>query len=159
MTHMKKREGRIGKNYEKYYRSDREKLYNTKFWTILTHFIGLSQSFAVSGYLFLSLAILGYIWLSRAIFRYLWLSQYVSGQWRMRVSVLSRSRDWRYRDIGFVSVSYKISELVSSRSRLGWKFFRQSRLGLVSFASILLRLVSVSSWPGCEVFKEMKPKS
>ena len=36
---------------------------------------------------------------------------------------------------------------------------RQSRLGLVSFASILLSLVSVSSLPGCVVFKEMKTNS
>ena len=141
MTHMKKREGRIGKNYEKYYRSEREQLYNTKFWTILTHFIGLSQSFAVSGYLFLSLAILGYIWLSRAVSRYLWLFS----MFQASEGLESRSWDWRYRDswfrlglvqnfwTGLVSVSswMKNFETVSSRSRLVCFHFTQSRLGLV----------------------------
>ena len=71
--------------------------------------------------------------------------------------------------LGLVSVSrLKVPRLsVSSRSRT--KFLNWSRLGLVSddkfwdslvsFHSILLSLVSVSSWPGCVVFKEIKPNS
>ena len=35
----------------------------------------------------------------------------------------------------------------------------QSCLGLVSFVSILLSIVSVLSLPGCLVFKEIKPDS
>ena len=60
--------------------------------------------------------------------------------------------------LSLVSVSFKILEVVLSRSRLGWKIFRQSRLGLVSFASILFSLVSVSSWSVCVVFKNNKAK-
>ena len=60
--------------------------------------------------------------------------------------------------LGLVSVSKQkvLRLLVSSRSST--KFWRLSRLGLVSFASILLSLVSVSSWSGFVVFKYNKAK-
>ena len=47
--------------------------------------------------------------------------------------------------LGHVSVAYKILELVSSRSCLSLIFLRHSRPSFVSFASILLSLVLVSS--------------
>ena len=60
--------------------------------------------------------------------------------------------------LGLVSVSYNILELVSSWSHLRWKFLGQSRLGLISLASILLSLVLVSSLSGCVVLKNNKAK-
>ena len=68
--------------------------------------------------------------------------------------VVWRNYQWRTR----VSVSYNIWEVVSSLSCLRWKFFRQSCLGLILFASIFPSLISVSSWSGFVVFKYNKAK-
>ena len=143
MTHMKKREGRIGKNYEKYYRSTREQLYN-KFWTILTHFIGLSW------------AIFCCIWLSLPISGYLGLYLAISGCLSLSLIISVCFRPVKDESLGLVSVSrLKVPRLlVSSRSRT--KFLNWSRLGLVldekfwdslvSVSSRLLPFYSVSSW-------------
>ena len=84
--------------------------------------------------------------------------------------VISHITDWREsrsclgletkstESLGLAPVLYKILEVVSSRSRLGWKIVRQSRLGLVLYASNLLSLVSVSTWSGCVVLKNDKAK-
>ena len=70
--------------------------------------------------------------------------------------------------LSLVSVSRLKVTRLSVLSRSHTKFLRLSRLGLishekfsdglVSFASILLSLVSVSSWSGCVVFKNDKAK-
>ena len=143
MTHMKKREGRIGKNYEKYYKSTREQLYN-KFWNILTHFIGLSQS------------ILSYLLLYLAISSYLWLSWVFSGYLSLSLIISVCLRPVKDESLGLVSVSrLKVPRLLGS-SRSHTTFLNWSRLGLVLdekfwdslvlFSSILLSLVLTRMW-------------